>query len=476
MKIDLISNHSMRIRKRSFLLLICPLCISCGILLFGCGPKKTAGADEASSSALPVVAISTARLGVIEQTLPVTGTLNALRDREATITPSVAGIIDTIAVKTGDTVAKGQLISSLSTRQLIGQIDQAKVTIAQNEVQEQQAQANVLQQQAQAKTGIAQAEAALSQAKAALRGAQANLTGNEAALKNAKQNLDRERSLEKDGLVARKDVEAAELAAQTAQAQVDSQKQTVDAQSEVVSSQVAALDASRSANLQTLVKRKDVKVAQLQLKNAKTALATAQSQLALYTLKSPLSGVVASVGASAGESIDTATKIAVVSNIDTLQLQISVPADSTRNVHVGEIVRFWTDSQPGKTFTAVIRTVGTEVDPSSNTIQALALVANKHRAFSDGMFVRAQIILSRHRNSCLVPKSAIQRNASGQQSIAVLASDSTIHVANITTGVTTDSTVEVLSGVRPGQKVVTTGGYGLPDGSKATTKSDGATQ
>lgn len=448
-------------------LLLGPACLC----LAGCGHKKTAASDATAGgkdAAAPIVQTAMVQRGAIEQTLPVTGTLAVLRNQQATVTPAVSGVLDQLPVRFGQTVRKGQIVAHLSTRPLLGQMQQAQATIAQNQVQVQQAQANAIQQQAQTRTSIAQAQSALSGARATLAGSEATLTGNQAALHNAQQSLNRLQSLFNDGLVALKDVEAGQLTVHTADAQVAAQRQAVEAQRQTVNSQRQALEAARAASLQDVVKRKDVQVARQQVQNARGALTTAQGQVALYTLRAPLSGLVTSVGASLGETVDTTTKLISVADLATLQLQIAVPADKAHVVRPGQLIAFRVESLPGKVFQTTIRAIGTQVDSTSNTVPALAVVSNPRRELTNGAFAKVQITIQRHLGTLLVPKSAVLRDADGQTTIVVVGPDSVAHVKNVQTGLTEGDSVEVLSGVNAGDHVVTVGSYGLPDGTKVT--------
>ena len=171
------------------------------LLLAGCGHKATEDAATKRRPAAGRAGGGRRRRGTLERTLPATGTLTALRDHEATLSPPVAGVLDELPIRYGQAVHKGQVIAHLATRQLQGQIQQAQATIGQNLVQVQQAQANALQQQAQTRTAILQAQSALSGAQATLAGTRATLIGNEAALHNAEQTLTREQTLFAEGLV-----------------------------------------------------------------------------------------------------------------------------------------------------------------------------------------------------------------------------------------------------------------------------------
>src|SRR5205823_4600300 len=84
----------------------------------------------------------------IEKTLNVTGTIQPLRERQAALSAPVAGVLDSLPVRTGQSVSRGEMVAHLSTRLLEGQIAQARAAIAQSRIQVEQARANALQRQA----------------------------------------------------------------------------------------------------------------------------------------------------------------------------------------------------------------------------------------------------------------------------------------------------------------------------------------
>lgn len=440
------------------------------LLLTGCAHHAAPAAKEKADTpaALPAVQVVPVRRGTIEQTLPVSGTLMALRTQEATVMPPVAGVLDALPVHFGQTVQKGQIIAQLSTAALDGQIRQAQATLGQNRVQVQQAQVNALQQQAQTRTAIAQAEAALSGAQANLSGTRATLAGNEAALQNAQQSLARQQTLLANGLVAQKDVEAAQLAVRTADAQVQAQRQAVAAQEQTVSGQRHAVEAARAASLQDVVKREDIAVARQQMHNAEGALQTAQAQRALLTIRAPLTGQITTIGATVGETVDTTTKLATLANLSVMQLQMAVPGERARAIHAGQSVSFHLEGQAGKVYSAQVKSVGTAVDPASNTVPVLALVPNSRRAFRDDSPARAEIVLARHTDALLVPQAAVLFDADGKASIVTVGADGVAHVKEVKAGLAQNGLREMTAGAAAGERVAVSGNYGLPDGTKVS--------
>ena len=460
MRNDMMRNHTFLLLSLLVLPLLAALAAGCG---HGSGDPEAGAKDPPP----PIVQVTTVTRGTLERLTQATGTLQAIPAQEASLSPPVAGVLDGLFVRYGQTVGKGQVIAQLSTRQLVGQIQQAQATIGQNRVQVQQAQANALQQQAQTRTSILQAQAGLANARAALLGTQATLTGNEASLRNAQQSLDRARTLYGDGLVAQKDVEAAQLSLRTAQAQRNAQEQTVAGQRQTVAGQQAAVAAAQAAGTQDFVKRQDVLVARQQVRNALGALTTARAQAALYTLRAPLSGQVSSVGATAGETVDTTTKIAVIADLSRLQLKISLPGSIVAQVHRGQPLLFTVGSLKGRVFRTSIESVAPSADATTGTVPALALVMNSSRLLRDDTIARVQIVTERRESVLIVPRAAILSDPdTGKSSVVTVGGDNIAHVVPVETGLSVDGRIEIISGVMEGQKVAISGQYGLPDGAK----------
>ncbi|BDI30376.1 hypothetical protein CCAX7_24270 [Capsulimonas corticalis] len=455
-------------RETVFLRAAAPLALA-ALICSGCS-HKAAETDASAQPAevTPTVQVASARRGTIEDRLGASGTLMAMRSREATLAPAVAGVLEALPVRVGQTVTAGQLIARLSNRTLLGQIDQAQAAVQQNQVQVQQAKVNALQQQASSRSAILQAQAALANAKATQGVAEATLIGDEAAVTNAQQTLARTQNLFGEGLVAQKDVEAAQAALRTASATADAQRQTIAAQRQTVEGQRRAVEAAQAASLQDVVKRQDIAVARQQVRSAQGALETSRAQLTLYTLRAPLAGQITAVGAAPGEAVDTTVKLATITNLDVLQLQMFITSEKARALHAGQTVSFQTDSLPGKTFQTVVQTVGSQVDATSGSIPVLATVANPGHLLKDDLYVKSQIVVDRHVGALLVPKSSVLDSADGSHTVVTVTADGTAHIQTVKTGLREGDDVEILSGLSASDRVITLGGYGLPDGTKVT--------
>ena len=414
---------------------------------------NAAPADATADNGAPTVTLATATLGAIDATLPATGTLKAFPNRETVISPATAGTLKSLPIQLGDKVARGQVLAQLSTAPLQGQIAGAEAALRQSRVAVQQAQATALGQEAQSSTGILQAQAQVSQA-------QASLQGDQATLANARQTLSRSQALFAEGLIARKDVEAAQLAVRTAQAQVAAQERTIEAARQNVA-------AARAASLQNAVKREDIKIARQQVEGARAALQTARDQLALYTIRAPLSGTLTQVNVGPGATIDTSTPLATLTDLSRLQLSIAIPADSADKVGVGQIVTYQVQNVPNRIFTTRIDALSNGVDAATGTLSAFAPVSNADGRFKDDSLARIRVVTRHVAAAVLVPQSAILSDPqSGQASVAVVGSDDVAHVRAVKVGLSANGKTQIVSGLKPGERVAIGDQYGVADGTK----------
>lgn len=442
------------------------------IAVAGCSHKTDEGKSGNSAPPLPVLQVTTLKTGTIKQTLLATATLVPASNMEAVVSPSISGILELLPVRFGDSVTKGQVVAKLSTASVLGQIQQAQANLRQCQIQVQQAQVGALEQKAAGHAALLQAESAVSNARATLIADEAQQTGLRATLLNAKQNLDRLQTLDKSGLVAQKDIEAAQLAERTAQSQVDAGKQTIVAQQQTVDGQIHAQEAAATTQMQDEIKQKDILIAQQQVANARGQLATAQTQLGYCTLIAPLGGRVTSIGANAGELVDPSTKIITVANLKQVQLQVAVPGEKAALVHAGQPVSFTVTSRPGKTFYSTIQAVGTQIDTASGTVTAVAQVPNPHGDLNDDQLASATIVLRSVSGVVLVPRSAILTDSvSGATSVAVVGDDDVVHIKPVKTGLESSDVVQAVSGVTPGSRVAVYGQYAVPDGTKVSVRS-----
>jgi RND family efflux transporter MFP subunit len=213
--------------------------------------------------------------------------------------------------------------------------------------------------------------------------------------------------------------------------------------------------------------RTQVSVDEASLKQAEAALSAAQTQLNRSVIRSPFVGTVVHRFLGLGEQVDGtgSQPIVEVADTSTLELLGTVPSSRLREIRTGEDFSFQTESSPGTTFKARVISVLPAVDPATNNGTVRIRIDNRSRVLKLGTYVSLDIPLKQPIQRLLLPRQAIYPDPSGEPRVYKLTGDQADSVS-IKLGAETKDQVEILSGVREGDKVVLTGGYGLPDQAK----------
>jgi HlyD family secretion protein len=103
------------------------------------------------------------------------------------------------------------------------------------------------------------------------------------------------------------------------------------------------------------------------------------------------------------------------------------------------------------------------VDPGSTTIEVWIETSKPGSALKPGMTVQVQIAAATAKDTLAVPVSAVYKNADGTSFVLVAGADEKAHVKTVETGIRSATEVQILSGIKEGEAVITSGGYGLPD-------------
>jgi RND family efflux transporter MFP subunit len=248
------------------------------------------------------------------------------------------------------------------------------------------------------------------------------------------------------------------------------QVQAAEAQARA-SSENSTLTYQRNQDLfqRGIAARKDVEdartqesVAKAALKQAQAAVALAQRQVARTEVKSPLDGFVVKRFVNAGEQVDgtAAQPIVEVANLETVELMVNVPAIYLSKLHAGESLSLSLDAFPGKTFAGRVVAIPAAVDPSSSAGAVRIGLANPGNLLRLGMFLKTEVALENHQQAIVIPAQALYHDESSQPVVYRLEGQNAI-ATPVKIGVVTPEKVEILDGVKAGDAIVLTGGYGL---------------
>jgi len=209
--------------------------------------------------------------------------------------------------------------------------------------------------------------------------------------------------------------------------------------------------------------------------NLAGALAQVQGEEALIAEKSvraPFAGRLGIRQVDPGEYLAVGTSIVSLQQLNPLFVDFYLPQQAVSQLNVGQPVQVAIDAFPGQSFAAKIAALDATVDSATRSIEVRATLPNPGLTLRPGMFATINIGVGAASSLVTLPETAIAYNPYGDTVFIVtqgknaLGKDALIaHEVFVTLGDTRGDQVAVLSGVHPGDQVVTAGQLKLRNGS-----------
>jgi RND family efflux transporter MFP subunit len=200
----------------------------------------------------------------------------------------------------------------------------------------------------------------------------------------------------------------------------------------------------------------------LQASRARVTLA--RKAVADTTVRAPFAGLVAQRMVSTGDYVTRGMKVAEVVRITPLRVELTVPEQFVASVSVGQPVSFAVDAFPGRLFEGKVRYVSPALRADQRALTLEAVVPNGDAQLKPGMFATAQIQQNKKEPAVLVPAAAV-RVVSGTGRVFVVNGDR-VEERVVATGQKVDPLVEIVTGLKAGERVATENVNQLVDGTK----------
>jgi membrane fusion protein (multidrug efflux system) len=222
-------------------------------------------------------------------------------------------------------------------------------------------------------------------------------------------------------------------------------------------------DRTQALAAQKLIAANQLDVARAARDAARARLTAQQAGVGDRVIVAPFAGVLGLRQVSPGSLVTPGTVVTTLDDVSGILLDFSVPERNLSALAVGNTVRARSDAFPGETFEGRITSVGSRVDPSTRALAARAEFANPQRRLRPGMLLNVELEQST-RQALQVPELALDQL--GEQAfLSRVVGDKVEHVP-VKIGARRPGWVEVLDGVKAGDKVVVEGIVKLKDGAK----------
>ncbi len=390
-------------------------------VLIGCRER-----DE--RQARPVVEVKVLRADVADVTLEVRAPATIFARAQADVAPQITAAIRELEARKGDYVARGQLLARLESRDLIAQ-------------------------RAEAAAAVEDAEASLEKLSAGtlpveIERARGQVATAEAALRQAEKFYERRKRLFEQGAIPNRDLVATET--ELAQARTNYE----------VAVKALELLVGQS-------KDREIRIARSRLEQARGRLALVEAQLAFADVRSPFTGVITEQYLFPGDIARPGTPIFRVADVSVAVARAQVPEAEAAPVRRGQPCVFTPLDGGGASFQGTISVVSQAVDPARRTIEVWCEIANRDQALRVAAYGHLAIVTGRLEKVITLPPEAVQVEEGGERGIVMLAGDQRKAVRReVLLGVRSHGWIQIRQGLRPGELVISEGGYGLPEGTE----------
>ena len=393
------------------------LVLACVMLLTAAACKKT----ETKEEIVAPVRVSPAVKGSIRLIVNADAVLFP-RD-QANIVPKISAPVRRFLVNRGDHVKQGQLLAELEARDLAASAQESRG-------QYEQAQSNY---RSTATAGVPEQ----------MTKAQTDVTAARETMNAARRLLDNRTQLFKDGALAKKLVDEAEVGYAQAKAASDSAQQHLQ-------------------SLQTVGGKEQITTAAAQVEAAKGHFQSAQALASYAEIRSPLTGVVTDRPLYPGEMAAAGTPMLTVMDMSKVVARVNMAQDQAKNVKVGNEATI-TPADGGELVTGRVTIVSPASDMNSTTVQVWVQADNPGEKMHAGQSVHVSIVAATIEGATLIPAPAVLPNAEGETIVRIVDDKNVAHEKVVQIGVREPEMVQIVTGVEVGQRVVTQGGLGLED-------------
>lgn len=220
--------------------------------------------------------------------------------------------------------------------------------------------------------------------------------------------------------------------------------------------QIAAKTEERNRDLLEIsgISQQEYDLASLQVDNLNADIQSVKIAIGKTEIRAPYSGKLGLRNVSLGAYVSPNEVLTTLRQVDALKLEFSIPEKYAKELKVGSLISFRVDGGEQDHKAAVIATES-GVDPTTRTLTVRARVTEKHPELVPGIFARVNLQLGKNAKALLVPSQAVIPQARGKQ-IIIFRKDSAQFVP-VETGLRDSVFVQIVSGARVGDTVVTTG-------------------
>ncbi|MBL7763197.1 MAG: efflux RND transporter periplasmic adaptor subunit [Chitinophagaceae bacterium] len=234
--------------------------------------------------------------------------------------------------------------------------------------------------------------------------------------------------------------------------------------------QIAKQNEDRSSQLLKIqgISQQDYDASLLNVNNINADIEIIRTSIIKTEIRAPFNGKVGLKNISIGAFVTPATIVATIQQTDVLKLDFAVPEKYTAQIKTGQLVSFTTEGS-SKKYTAKIMATESGVTENTRSLMIRSIVQNKDAALAPGVFAKVIMNFDPDPNAIVIPTQAVLPQARGKK--VIVYQGGIAKFVDVTTGIRDSSQVQIVTGLKAGDTIVTTGLLSIrPEGKIAINK------
>ncbi len=211
------------------------------------------------------------------------------------------------------------------------------------------------------------------------------------------------------------------------------------------------------------ISREEYEIAQTTLNTSLAEIKLLEARRAKHKIYAPFDGKIGLRQVSVGSYVNPGSLIANVYSINPVKVDFSIPGRYLNDIQVGDKLTFTVDAYDEE-FNGEIYALEPRIDPQSRSIKLRAISDNPEGKLVPGQFAKIKLILDRIEKAVMVPTLAVIPELNSSK--VYIYRNGTVNTLQVETGIRTEDKVQVLSGLNPGDTLITTGLLQIRQGMK----------
>lgn len=215
----------------------------------------------------------------------------------------------------------------------------------------------------------------------------------------------------------------------------------------------------------------ELDAAKSKAKQTEAAVASLEATIAKKTIRAPFDGRIAIRQVEFGQVLSPGTPVASLQSVSPIYVEFSLPQQALSELKVGQTVKVRADIFPGTSWEGRVSVINPEVDVATRNVRIRATLDNPDGRLTPGMFVNVEVLSHEQHSVTLIPATAVIFAPYGDSVFAVEEKKDPsgktgliAHQKFVRLGERRGDFVSVVSGLTPGETVVSTGAFKLRNG------------